>query len=152
MLKALTTASIKSKRLIRTWTYQTLTLMLQPRPSFNSSYPIIRMIYLLMMFLAVERKLTLRTLPITLLCKRRTSRIPLFSSRFFFFFYKHPCRTMLTILSIICIHYPLRAFIYFCLPIILLASLFRNFFAMSPSCLICLCCQCLFRPLNLFYG
>ena len=87
MLKALTTASIKSKRLIRTWTYQTLTLMLQLRLQFIPSTPRVRMSYLPTMLLATERLLKLKIIPVTLMCKRRTSTIPLFSSRFFFFFF-----------------------------------------------------------------
>ena len=65
--------------------YPVLTLMLQPQPPFSPSYLRVRMSYLLMMFLAVERKLKLRTLPVTLLYKRRSKRILLFSNSFFFF-------------------------------------------------------------------
>ena len=111
-LKALTTASVKSKLIIWTWTYPTLTLMLQPRLPFSLSPLKVRMSYLSMMFLATERLLKLRITPVTLMCKRRMSKIPQFSSIFIFIFCKDLWRIMLIILSIICIHFPLRAFIF----------------------------------------
>ena len=118
-LKALTTASVKSKLIIQTWTYPTLTLMLQPRLPFSLSPLKVRMSYLSMMFLATERLLKLRITPVTLMCKRRMSKIPqlnssFFSLSFFFFFFvcKDLWRTMFIILFVICIHFPLRAFIF----------------------------------------
>ena len=117
-LKALTTASVKSKLIIQTWTYPTLTLMLQPRLPFSLSPLKVRMSYLSMMFLATERLLKLRITPVTLTCKRRMSKISQFNSSFFslFFFFFFLCkdlwRTMFIILFVICIHFPLRAFIF----------------------------------------
>ena len=122
-LKALTTASVKSKLIIWTWTYPTLTLMLQPRLPFSLSPLKVRMSYLSMMFLATERLLKVRITPVTLTCKRRMSKIPQFNSSFFslsffffFFFFFFLCkdlwRTKFIILFVICIHFPLRAFIF----------------------------------------
>ena len=116
-LKALTTASVKSKLIIQTWTYPTLTLMLQPRLPFSLSPLKVRMSYLSMMFLATERLLKLRITPVTLTCKRRMSKIPQFNSSFFslsffFFWCKDLLRKMFIILFVICIHFPLRAFIF----------------------------------------
>ena len=84
-LKALMTASVKSKLLIWTWTYPTLTLMLQPRLPFSPSLLRVQMSCLPMMFLVTERPLKLRITLVTLTCKRRMSKIPQFSSSFFFF-------------------------------------------------------------------
>ena len=120
-LKALTTTSVKSKPLIQTWTYPTSILTFQPRLPFSPSPLRVGMSYLPKMFLAMERLLKLRITLVTLTCKRRISKIPQFSSSFFFFWVKNIWRTMLIILSIICIHFLLRAFTFLSVNVIYFA-------------------------------
>ena len=64
-----------------------ITLMLQPRLSFNPSLLRVQMSCLPMMFLAMERLLKLRITPVTLTCKMRMSKILQFSSSSFVFLF-----------------------------------------------------------------